>query len=246
VDLKTGQRQRTLPGFIMGGYSLSRDAAKVVFTTLGHEKGDGIWIADLERRSPPRQLTRGGEPRAFFGAPGEIVYMGEGNRLYRMKEDGSQVELISQNPIVYLLTVSPEARWAMAIMPQSSPGAGTSVEFVSLRGEKSVPACDSCGLGPRSVLEVLPFNWSADGKSLFVNLVLFGKRTRRTIVLPYRSDVPLETLWPARLETEEGIAANPGARMINAAYTFPGSEPSMYLSFRTSFHSNLYRLRLPN
>jgi len=225
----------------MGNYSLSLDGTRVVFTSVGHDKGDGVWIADLERRSPPRQLTRGGELRAFFGAPGEVVYMGQGNRLYRMKEDGSGAEMVSPDPIVYLMTVSPEGRWA-AVMT-----VGSTMGFFSLRGEQSMKVCnDACSSGPRSVLEVMPFNWSADGKSIFVNLSFFGKRTNKTVVLPYRADVAFETLWPKGLSTEEDVAANPGARVIDERLTFPASDTSSHLSLRMSFQSNLYRIRLPN
>jgi hypothetical protein len=52
------------------------------------------------------------------GGPGEIVYMAVDRRLYRMKEDGSGVEKISPDPIAYLSTVSPDGRWAVAILPQ--------------------------------------------------------------------------------------------------------------------------------
>lgn len=95
-------------------------------------------------------------------------------------------------------------------------------------------------------MEVLPFNWSMDGKWLFVNLMHFGKNTRRTVALPYRSDVPSETLWPKGLRFEEDVAANPGAKVINAAVTFPAADAAAYLFWRASTQSNLYRVRIPN
>ena len=101
LDLATGEKEQVLPGYLMACYSISRDGKMVVFASAGNEAGDGIWIADLDRRSPPRQLTHGGEFRAFFGAPGEIIYMSQGDvrHLYRMKEDGSGNEMISPDPV---------------------------------------------------------------------------------------------------------------------------------------------------
>ena len=79
----TGERTRVLPGHLMANYSISPDGRRVVFAGAGGEAGTGIWIADLDRRTPPRQIARGQEARAFFGAPGEVVYF-----------DGSQGRLL--------------------------------------------------------------------------------------------------------------------------------------------------------
>jgi hypothetical protein len=78
-----------------------------------------------------------------------------------------------------------------------------------------------------------------------VNLIHLGKNTRRTVALPYRSDVPAERLWPRGLQSEKDIVGTPGAKVINAAVTFPAANPEAYLLWRASIQSNLYRLRLP-
>ena len=249
LNLTTGEKERVLPGSLMA-YSRSRPTRSVVFTSAGNETGDGVWIADLDRRSPPRQLTRGGEFRAFFGAPGEIVYMtqGEVRHLYRMKEDGSGTEMILPDPITYLIAVSPDGRWAAAIVPRTSTGGGTRIQMISLRGERSIFVCNedcAVGFGPNRIQAPM-FNWSMDGKWLFVGLQYFGVRTARTVVLPYRSGVPLETLWPNGLISEEGVVANPGAKIINEGNAFPASTGSPYLFWRLATQSNLYRVALPN
>jgi hypothetical protein len=80
-----------------------------------------------------------------------------------------------------------------------------------------------------------------------VNLVHFGEGTTRTVVLPYKSDVAAATLWPKGLRLEKDVIANPGAKVINAAYTFPASDAAAaYLSWRGSTQSNLYRVRIPD
>jgi len=246
MDLGSGNRQRALPGLVMANYSLSQDGSKVVFTSAGTERSDGIWIASLDRRSTPHQLVRGTDIRAFYAGPGEIVYMGEDRHLYRMKEDSSGTEMISPDPVAYLSTVSPDGRWAVVILPQAPNGVGTtSLWFMSLRGEKSFEVCnDACTVGPRSFLGAPPFAWSTDGKRLFVNLVYFGKNTQRTVVLPYRSGASPETLWPKGLQVEKEITANPGSKVINAARTSPAADAA-YVYWRSSTQSNLYRVRIP-
>jgi DNA-binding winged helix-turn-helix (wHTH) protein/Tol biopolymer transport system component len=248
VDTRSGKRERILPGVAMANYSLSRDGSKVVFTSSANDGGDGIWVADLQHHSPPRHVVSGAELRAFFGEPGEIVYRGEDGRLYRMNEDGSDVRVISTNPVAYLSTVSPDGRWAVVILPQATNGVGTtSLAFMSLRGEKSFDVCnEECSVGPRSFLGVPAFSWSMDGTRLFVNLVHFGKSTSKTVIVPYRSDASSETLWPKGLRFEQDLIETPGATIVNAANTFPASDPGAYLSWKTATQSNLYRIRIPD
>jgi len=246
VDVNSGNRERVLPGVMIANYSLSGDGRSVVFTSSGNETGDGIWIADVARRTPPRRLFRGSELRAFFGAPGEIIYAGEDSHLYRMKEDGSGIEMISPDPVADLSMVSPDGRWAVVIRPQNPNGVGTtSLAFMSLHGEKSFDVCnDDCSVGPRSFLIAPPFAWNTEGTQLFVNLAYFGQGTPRTVVLPYKSDAAPALLWPKGLRFEKEVMANPGAKVINAQNTFPASDAA-YLAWRGSTQSNLYRLRIP-
>jgi hypothetical protein len=169
--------------------------------------------------------------------------------LYRMKEDGSGSEMIGPDPVNNLISVSPDGRWALALMPRPSPeGGGTYMQLVSTRGEEPVPVCsDACamGFGPFRI-QAPPLGWSMDGKYVFVSLQYFGLRTGRTVVLPYRSDIPLQELWPRGLRTEADVAANPGARAINERDVFPAAASSAYVFWRRTTRSNLYRIPLPD
>jgi Tol biopolymer transport system component len=250
LNVGTGEKARALPGRVLVNYSISADGRRVVFTSAGSASDDGIWIADLDRRTPPRQLTRGGEFRAFFGGPGEIVYISpqaERRYLYRMREDGSGVEQIRPEPVNNLITVSPDGHWAFVFLPETTTGGGVALQLMSLRGAASMTACEHCvvfGIGPNRVRGSL-INWSMDGKSVFVSLQFFGLGTAKTVVLPYRSGVPLAALWPKGLRDEQAVAANPGATVINEADAFPAASASAHLSWRRTTQSNLYRLRLP-
>jgi hypothetical protein len=220
-----------------------------VFASLGSGSDDGIWVADLDRRTPPRQLTRGGDLRAFFGGPDEIVYISpqaERRYLYRMRDDGAGVERIRPEPVSNLLTVSPDGRWAV-VVPETTAGGGLALQLMSLHGEAPMRACENCvnlGFGPLRV-QGSPINWSTDGKSIFVSLQYFGRGTAKTVVLPYRSGVPLASLWPRGLRSDQDVAANPGAIVINEANVFAAASASAHLSWRRTTQSNLYRVRLP-
>ena len=251
LNLGTGEKERALPGRVMANYSISADGRRVVFTSAGSASDDGIWVADLDRRTPPRQLTRGGEFRgASFGGPGEILYISpqaELRYLYRMREDGSGVEQIRPEPVNNLISVSPDGQWAVVSLPGMTTGGGWALQLMSLHGEAPMTACENCVLGfkPNRV-QGSPINWSMDGKSVFVSLHYFGLATAKTVVLPYRSGVPLATLWPKGLRYEQDVAMNPGATVINEANVFPASSASAHLSWSRTTQSNLYRVRLPD
>jgi hypothetical protein len=104
---------------------------------------------------------------------------------------------------------------------------GTRLEFRSLRGGASLTVCDQpCrGMGPASVRYNVPFHWSVDGMQLLVNSFFLDSDARSVaVVLPYRSDVPIEKLWPAGLRSVEDLQTNRGAKMIDAANIFPAAD----------------------
>jgi hypothetical protein len=125
-------------------------------------------------------------------------------------------------------------------------GGGTRLEFVSLTGEPSITLCnDDCslGFGPARVQAPM-INWSLDGKFLSVSLQYFGLRTPRTVLLPYRSDVPLARQYPKGMITESDLIKNPSAKVINEGNVFPASG-SDYLVWRLATQSNLYQVPIP-
>lgn len=156
--------------------------------------------------------------------------------------------MIVPEQVTYLITVSGDGRWAVALVPRTGSGGGTVVRFISLRGETSMDVCnEECGIGfGPNRLQAPMFNWSVDGKWVYVGLQYFGLRTARTVFLPYRSGVPLATLWPKGLKSEKDVAANPGAVVLSDGNAFPASNPSAHLSWRRTTQSNLYRVALQN
>jgi len=160
-----------------------------------------------------------------------------------MNDDGTDVRALAPDPIVNLLTVSPDGRWAVVLAPD--PGGSTKINFVSLAGERTVSVCCAMGFGPDRRLGAPLYNWSADGKSLFVALQSFPLGTAKTVVLPYRSGVPFDVQWPRGFKSEEDVVANPGARVINEANVFPASKPGEHLRWTRSTQSNLYQIALP-
>ena len=105
--------------------------------------------------------------------------------------------------------------------------------------------CCANGFGAGNRVQALPYNWSPDGKSLFVALQYFPLGTMKTVVLPYRSGVPFDVQWPRGFASEDDVIANPGARVINEGNVFPASKPGENLRWTQSTQSNLYQIALP-
>ena len=186
----------------------------------------------------------------MFGAPGEIIYMSQHDNiqhLFHMRDDGSDNVQVSPEPVIHLINVSPDGRWAAVTAPIGPNSDGSKVMLVSTRGEPSYVVCYqdcSVGFGPARI-EAPMLAWDVNGTSLFVALRKYGLHTQQTVVLPYRSGAPLDTLWPKGLKTQKDVLANPGARVISEGDAFPGADSSAYLFWKRTVVSNLYRLPVP-
>jgi len=76
ADLESGQRQRLLPDCLMQHYAISADGQRVVFVVSDDTGRSPVWLAALNGRSAPRQVTKDGQ-EAYFGAGGYLVFVGE-------------------------------------------------------------------------------------------------------------------------------------------------------------------------
>ena len=70
VDITSEKPSELLPGVELTGfgYDVSSDGTEVAFGRRGGS-GPEIWLASLDRRSPPRQVTSGGD-QVTFGPDG--------------------------------------------------------------------------------------------------------------------------------------------------------------------------------
>src|SRR5262249_30878963 len=122
ADLESGQRGRLFPDFLMRHYSISADGQRVVFVVSDDKGRHPVWLAALDGRSAPRQLTTIAGWKAYFSVGGYIVLKGEekGTRsVYRVKESGGELEkLLRIDSALSLFAVSPDGKWVVI------PGSG--------------------------------------------------------------------------------------------------------------------------
>ena len=242
ADMETGRLEVMLPGVLMSHYSLSRDGQRVVYAADQPAPG-GIWIADLDRRTPPRQLTNGGEYRAFFAPPDKIIYQTGGvRRVMIMNEDGTGRRQIAPDPIIHIGSVSPDGAWAAVNMPATDSGISKIAAFEIATGRQIV-ICSACavGSGP-SRAWAPPLQWSPDGRSLYLATRYF-ESNQRTAVLPLHG--PPFRLDVAGAPNVVDLQKRFAARIINERDVFPGPDPDAYVFTRYTALTNIYRVLLP-
>ena len=121
VDLASGEADSVLAGVLVTDYDISGDAKEVAFTTTESEGEKKIWLAALDRGTPPRLVAEGGD-QVSFGANGDLVFRSleeKTNELVRIKEDGSGRERITTAPILEKFGVSPDGGWVIVLSPGS-------------------------------------------------------------------------------------------------------------------------------
>lgn len=247
IDLSTNKRRRILPGASMAHYAVSDDGARIVFvrTDAGNQ---GVWLAHVDGRGVPVQLSADSNTRAFFGPAGTVVFTardGQARRLFRIREDGSGREAITADPFIGLMGVSADGRWAIlwAVADERRQLVGYPLE-----GGQPVAICDNCadseggpaarGRTPRAL------SWSTDGRFLYLRLQPPREplyETGRTYVLP----LPASGGLPPTFKSEAEVASRPEVTIIAHGGIFPGPRPSLYAYTRATTHRNIYRISLP-
>jgi serine/threonine protein kinase len=247
-DLGTGSAERLFPGLVLTHFSISQDGKKVVFATEQGQARSGIWVGWLDRTQRPRQLTFGGEYRAFFGRPRQIIYQGTQTlpKIMKINEDGSGEAPASDLGIMQLQSISPDGRWALAgVTPTGGHGDRNAiVEGVPLEGGAPITVCDTCSFGFGATRFSVPLlSWSLDGKWVYVSLRPFPFGSSKTAAIPIKSGAAPPTFTKG-FRTEADFALIPGAHLINQGNVSPGMSPNFFVTTRSSAKANLFRIYL--
>ena len=179
LDLETGHNEPLLPGFAVTGglglahYDISSDDQRIVVATADGEGKRRLWLAPLDRRSPPQQIPNVEGDSPVFGASGEIFFRGiEGTSAfaYRVRQDGTGLRKVFDQPIANLFGISRDGRWLVARFPGE---AGPSMSAVPLGG--GAPVRIAAGDASQGNLK-----WSADGRAISAAGWDIGKYLRRS------------------------------------------------------------------
>jgi WD40 repeat protein len=236
AELDSGRSEPLLPGFAVartgyGSYDISPDGRQVV---VASPDGDGklrLWLAPLDRRSPPRQIPNIEGEQPVFGATGEIFFRrveGTSAFLYRVQEDGGQLRKAFDVPLVARSGESADRNW-LAL------GTGGVVIF---RVDGGAP------LRTQIQASATTLKWSGDGKHLFVQ-GKGGAKLDKAYILPLSPGQMVPESIVHGLPSEPEILKLPGARVIPLSNVVPGPTADTYAFTRESVQRNLYRIPVP-
>ena len=238
ADLKSGSRERVLPGINLRSqsYDVSRDGKLIAFDLPDAQGEANIWIASLDHRSPPRRLDSSSpENHPLFGPSDELFFQGrEGtdSYIYRRALDGSARQKVVPNPIVRAQTLSPDGEWVVT----EAPIVGENVT----RGVKAYHWRD--GIEKRVCYNLCIVRWTLDGKSIF--LTVGDGRNFKTFAIPLRQGESFPDLPPSGVKSEADLAHLRGVHVIND-FARPGPDISHYAFDRITVHRNIYCVPIP-
>jgi hypothetical protein len=237
VDLGSGKTDSVLPGVSVADYDISADQKEVAYTIT--ESGESqIWLASLDRRTPPRQIAGAGD-QVSFGADGDLVFRsleGTTNGLVRIKKNGSGRERITTVPILEKFGVSPDGEWVIVIALGVGEDAGPAMLAVPIHGGEPRKLCH----------ELCRAVWSSDGRFFYVTGGVGSSATysEKTLAIPVPAGKSLPDLPASGIDTATGGAGLPGTRMIEQGSISPGPDPSSYVFTKTDLQRNLFRIPL--
>jgi hypothetical protein len=227
-DLATGSMDEVLPGYDIDYYSVSRDGKLIAFTQIGQH---GIWIDSASRRSSPRLLHQAGDSPYFVAGDSLVFRVAEGgsNFIYRISPDGSGLRQMRPEPILDLLSVSPDIRWAIAATAGTDPDQSVLVKALALDGPGAVL------LSP----EYAAAAWDVTGKFLYFYP---GHISTQAYALPVL-DNGLPKVPPGGFSRIEDFALAGAGRPISAQVD-SAFGASTYAYTRKNVLRNLYRIPL--
>ena len=247
IDLDSGREESLLPGFTIIGiprrtYDVSRDSQQVVVSALDHEGKHRLWLAPFDRRSPPRQIpgVEGDEP--LFGPKGEIVFRAsEGSHTfaYRVREDGTGLQKVIDQPVATLYSISPDSQWLAVKLIETQ---GSTTAFVRLVQKSNVRIIASGEFN----LNDIDVRWSEDARAIYITSQITEEpgASGRTYAIPLPRGQALPEMPARGFQSERDITKLPGAVLLDE-FDCPGPTPDIYAFVRTTVQRNLFRVPLP-
>jgi serine/threonine protein kinase len=223
LDLASRKSENILPGVSVRDYDISPDEKEVAFTSAGSDGESQVWLASLDRRSAPRPIAHNGRA-ASFGAKDELVFQQldkKTNYLYRVKQDGTGLERITETPILDKTRVSPDGEWVLGFVAE---------------GPVAISVHDG------TTRKIPGGVWSLDGKFFYVQARAGNSITSAGKM--YAIPVPPGKSFPELSASESDWAKMPGVQVIPHGVISPGPDPSVYAFTRTELKRNLFRIQL--
>jgi Tol biopolymer transport system component/DNA-binding winged helix-turn-helix (wHTH) protein len=232
TDLDSGRTVALLPGVSMTEFDIAPDGERVAFATPDGEGTLHAWVAALDRRTPPRQLTSSVAHKPCFGPGGDVYFLvreGDQEFVYRVGPDETVPRRMNSQPVADFGGISPHGDWWLTNFNR--------VIALPTQGGSPVRICGFCGAG-----------WGPGGAFLYIRFRDLGEMGGgKTIVigLPAGKDLPM--LPPSGLKSAEdvkGMNVVADIDMRGMMIFAPGPNPSVYAYSRMTVQRNLFSIPL--
>lgn len=236
--VESGKSEAVFPGVSIIAYDISPDGKQAVYSTAAGREAGQLWLASLDRSSPPRRIGDSSQTRPHFGPQGQILFQakeGNFNYLEKMNPDGSGRSKVVPYPIVTFQGVSPGRRWVMAVVPFPE-GIGARPMAIPMDGGAPRAICANYCIPA----------WSSSGKFLVVTVEepsLTGPG--RSLAIPVGPGESLPELPPGGVAMLAAASTVAGAQSIARGALVPGKDPSHFVYVNTTVNRNLFRISLP-
>ncbi|MGP0074489.1 MAG: protein kinase domain-containing protein [Bryobacteraceae bacterium] len=241
ADLASATSAALVPGVSMSEYDISPDEKDVVFSRQPPGQASEIWIASLDRSSPPHRISAAGDSNPYFGPHGEVLFrLAEGSSFYlaAMQRDGTGRRKAFPDRIVEINGVSADRRFIEVggILPGPASTASRPELAVPLDGGAPRPMCDCAG----------GIAWAPDGRYLYVQIAsaTSGGSPGKTAAIPVPPGQTLPPLPENAVRNPAEWVKIPGVKIVNHDGIAPGPDPSIYAYVKSTGHANLYRVPL--
>jgi serine/threonine protein kinase len=239
AETNSGLNEPLFPGFLIAmrvitsTYDISPDGRQVVMQAVDRQGKNRLWVAPLDRRSPPWQILDIEGDGPLFVANSEIVFRareGAYGYAYRIRADGTGRRKASEHPVIETEGISPDGKW-LVVYARAHPGDETAGGTLALPLDGGPPV-QVYGTSLRA-------RWSPDGRLLFLML------HHLTYVVPLPPGRMLPSIPQGGFRSEQEIANLPGAQRIDIQDVTPGPTPDVYAFSRETVQRNLYRIPTP-
>lgn len=230
ADLDTGRSQPIAPGLQPLDYDISPDGKQVVMEAADPDGIPRLFVAPIDRSSPPRQIPNVQGRTAHFGPSGEIFFRrteASSAFVYRARSDGTGLHKALDYPVLAMTAISPDGRWIEA--------------WSSLPGNKRavVQAFPIDGGSPVLIGSDELLRWSPNQDYVWISGGVIA--ADRTYIVPLHRGKALPAIPAAGFLSEEDIASLPGAHRVDALGA-TGPSADVYAFEHHTVQRNLYRI----